>query len=55
MRVDQVFEETNQTVPEKSLCCGSDWLGGHQIPGKKMKLGLRVFINVEHHYLYEIV
>lgn len=34
---------TNQTVPEKSLCCGSAWIGGHQLPGRLMKLGLRVF------------
>lgn len=37
------YELTNQTVPEKSLCCGSDYYGGHEVPGKKMKFGLRVF------------
>ena len=35
--------ETNQTVPEKSLCCGSDYLGGHAVPGQPMRFGLRVF------------
>jgi hypothetical protein len=35
--------ETNQTVPEKALCCGSHYLGGHALPGNKMRFGLRVF------------
>lgn len=30
-------------VPEKCLACGADWSGGHQLPGKPMKVGLRVF------------
>jgi hypothetical protein len=35
--------ETNQKVPEKSLCCGADYLGGHALPGQPMRFGLRVF------------
>lgn len=42
-RSERVFEVTNQMVPHKSLCCGSDYMGGHEVPGKPMKLGLRVF------------
>lgn len=39
----KAYKTSNQTVPHKSLCCGSDYLGGHEIPGKPMKPGLRVF------------
>lgn len=30
-------------VPEKCLCCGAPYQGGSEIPGKPMKVGLRVF------------
>jgi hypothetical protein len=30
-------------VPEKCLYCGAGWRGGHEVPGKDMKVGLRVF------------
>ena len=30
-------------VPEHCLFCGANWNGGHEIPGKEMKVGLRVF------------
>lgn len=30
-------------VPEHCIICGSSWAGGHEIPGKPMKEGLRVF------------
>lgn len=30
-------------VPEKCLYCGAKWSGGHQVPNKEMKKGLRVF------------
>lgn len=30
-------------VPDKCLICGADWSGGHRVPGKNMKEGLRVF------------
>ncbi len=30
-------------VPSKCLICGSDYMGGHQLPRKEMKEGLRVF------------
>ena len=30
-------------VPDTCLCCGADYLGGHALPGKEMKEGLRVF------------
>ena len=33
----------NITVPEKSLCCNSNYLGGHELPGNLMKDGLRIF------------
>jgi len=29
-------------VPKECLCCGADYLGGHQVPGKEMEIGLRV-------------
>lgn len=30
-------------VPAKCLCCGAEYQGGHQLPEKPMKEGLRVF------------
>lgn len=30
-------------VPAKCLRCGAKWTGGHEVPGKPMKFGLRVF------------
>lgn len=30
-------------VPNNCLKCGASWRGGHEVPGKKMKIGLRVF------------
>ena len=30
-------------VPAKCLICGAEWRGGHQLPNKPMKVGLRVF------------
>ncbi|MEA1883757.1 MAG: hypothetical protein U9N62_04450 [Thermotogota bacterium] len=30
-------------VPEKCLVCGAGYLGGHELPTKPMKEGLRVF------------
>ncbi|MCD6295930.1 MAG: hypothetical protein J7M30_02125 [Deltaproteobacteria bacterium] len=30
-------------VPDKCLICGSEWCGGHELPHRPMKEGLRVF------------
>ena len=30
-------------TPHNCLICGSEWKGGHEVPGKEMKTGLRVF------------
>ena len=30
-------------VPKLCLECGSAYVGGHEVPGKDMKVGLRVF------------
>ena len=35
--------ETRFNVPETCLVCGAEWKGGHEVPGKPMKSGLRVF------------
>lgn len=32
-------------VPERCLICGSEWVGGHQVPNEPMTHGLRVFYN----------
>lgn len=30
-------------VPKHCLICGSDYMGGHELPDKPMREGLRVF------------
>ena len=35
----------NIIVPDKCLSCGSDWMGGCQLPGKPFPFGVRVFYN----------
>jgi len=37
------FGKYSIKVPKKCLYCGSEWIGGHEIPNKLMKPGLRVF------------
>ena len=37
------FEKTRIKVPQNCPCCGMNWQGGSQIPGKNFKTGLRVF------------
>lgn len=38
-----VRKETSIKVPKKCLICGAKWEGGHEVPNKSMKEGLRVF------------
>ena len=30
-------------VPERCLCCGAEWNGGAQVPGRPMKKNYRTF------------
>lgn len=44
-------------VPENCLVCGAKYIGGHELPGNRMKIGLRCFyycgssisVRSEHH------
>lgn len=43
-------------VPEKCLICGQgDWHGGHEVPGKLMKPGLRVFYSCGASLSYKVI
>ena len=33
------------TAPKKCLCCGSEYVGGHALPGQQMREGLRIFFD----------
>ena len=37
------MKNRNIKVPSGCLFCGAPWVDGSQVPGKKMKVGLRVF------------